>query len=68
MRRFLAVICSLLTLFAIRETVYIFTTMDKDVVSQRSMLILTSLSITIPLFILSFWLWIPRPKQAEKAD
>ncbi|SEQ95393.1 hypothetical protein [Pedobacter rhizosphaerae] len=66
MRKFLAVICSLLTLFAIRETVYIYTTVDQDVASQRSMLILTALSITIPLFILSFWLWIPKRKQQDE--
>lgn len=65
MRRVLAVICTLITLFAFRETLYIFNTADADVVKQRPQLILTALSISIPLLMLSFWLWIPKRKNQE---
>ncbi|MGM9479372.1 hypothetical protein ACS5PU_23320 [Pedobacter sp. GSP4] len=62
MRKILAVICSLITLFAIKETVYVFTSTEPDMVKQKAILIVIALSITVPLFILSFWLWIPKRK------
>ncbi|MCX2574604.1 hypothetical protein [Pedobacter sandarakinus] len=68
MRRVLAVICSLITLFALKETINIFTTSDPEIVKQRSILIVIALSISIPLVILSLWLWKPKYKGEEQSD
>ncbi|MBC6111370.1 hypothetical protein ACFOG5_22510 [Pedobacter fastidiosus] len=62
MRKILAVLCTVITIFAIKETVYIFTSTDADIVSQRNQLELTALSITVPLIILTLWLWISSRK------
>lgn len=62
MRKILAALCTVITVFAIKETVYIFTSTDADIVSQRNQLELTALSITVPLVILTLWLWISSRK------
>ncbi|PWS30004.1 hypothetical protein DF947_20685 [Pedobacter paludis] len=62
MRKILAVLCTVITVFAIKETVYIYTSTEADIVSQRNQLELTALSITIPLVILTLWLWISSRK------
>ncbi|WP_199141168.1 hypothetical protein [Pedobacter sp. ASV12] len=64
-RKILAILCSLLTLYVLKETYYIFTTADAEIAKQRNQLILVSLSIVIPLIVLSLWLWRPKPKQAD---
>lgn len=62
MRKVLAIVFTIITIFAIKETVYIFTATDAEILSHRSQLILVSLSITIPLSIFTLWLWKPRPQ------
>lgn len=67
MRKVLAIITSIITLFAIKEAYYIFTSTEKDIVNQRPILIVIALSITIPLFVLSLWLWKPKNKQVDNS-
>lgn len=62
MRKTLAILCTVLTILAIKETVYIFNSTEADIIVQKTQLELTALSITIPLFILTLWLWRPRNK------
>ncbi|MNK04782.1 hypothetical protein D3C87_226550 [compost metagenome] len=62
LRKIIAVLVTIITLWAVKETVVIFTTTDADIVAKRSQLILASLSITIPLVIISLLLWRPKPK------
>lgn len=65
MRKVIAVICTIITLFALKETVNIFITDEVDIVKQRSIFIVIALSITIPLVILTLWLWKPKNKNPE---
>ncbi|PWS26069.1 hypothetical protein DHW03_18665 [Pedobacter yonginense] len=62
MRKIFAILFTVITVFAIKETVYIFTSTDADIANQRSQLELTALSITVPLVILTLWLWISSRK------
>ncbi len=62
MRKVLAIIFTIITVFAIKETVYIFNSTDAEILAHRSQLILVALSITIPLSIFTLWLWRPRPQ------
>ncbi|WAC39196.1 hypothetical protein [Pedobacter sp. SL55] len=64
LRKIIAVLVTLITLWAIKETVVIFTTTDADIAQKRALLKLVSLSITIPLIIASLLLW--RPKREEE--
>jgi len=65
MRKVFAVLATLITLYVLKETYYIFTTTDAEIVKRKSQLILVSLSILVPLIILSLWLWRPKPKQVD---
>lgn len=64
-RKTIAVLVTLITLWAIKETYVIFTSSDVDIVAKRDQLKLASLSITIPLIIASLVLWRPKPKENE---
>lgn len=66
MRKVFAVICTIITLIAIKEAVYVFTSTEPDMVKQREIMIVIALSICIPLIILSLWLWSPRKKNNDK--
>ncbi|MFN0291171.1 hypothetical protein [Pedobacter helvus] len=66
LRKIIAVLVTLITLWAIKETVVIFTTADADIAKNSAFLKLASLSITIPLAIASLLLW--RPKQKEESN
>lgn len=66
MRKILAILCTLITLYALKETFYIFTSNDIEIVKQRPILIIISLSISLPLALLSLWLW--KPKRTDKID
>ncbi|MBE5320992.1 hypothetical protein IM793_17640 [Pedobacter sp. MR2016-19] len=59
MRKLFAVLSTIITLFAIKETVYVFTSNEADMVKQKAIMIVIALSITIPLIILTLWLWSP---------
>lgn len=61
MRKVFAIIFTIATFFAIKETIFIFTSSDADIIAKHTQLKLASLSIAIPLVIISFLLW--RPKQ-----
>jgi presenilin-like A22 family membrane protease len=65
MRKILAVICTLITLYVIKETFLIFTSNNAEVVAQRPILIVIALSIGLPLILLSIWLWRPKNKKIE---
>jgi len=65
MRKVFAVICTIITLFVLKETINIFITDEVDIVKQRSIFIVIALSISIPLLILTLWLWKPRNHQEE---
>jgi hypothetical protein len=65
MRKILAVICTLATLYAIKGTFIIFSSDHVDVVAQRPILIVIGLSICLPLTLLSIWLWRPKNKNIE---
>lgn len=62
MRKVLAIILTLITLYAIKETVYIFISSDAEILSHKRQLIVIAFSITFPLIILTLWLWRPKPK------
>lgn len=61
-KKIFALILTLFTLYAIKETVVIFTSADAEIVAHRKQLIPIALSITVPLIVLSLWLWRPKPK------
>ncbi len=65
-RKIFAIIVSLIALYAIKETVYIFIATDAEIVSHRKQLIVIALSITIPLVLLSLWLWKPKTKSSNE--
>ncbi len=65
MRRFLAILLTIITLFAIKETFYIFTTTDQDIVSKKTQFSIVAISITIPLILFTLWLWTSKRKEQE---
>jgi hypothetical protein len=66
MRKILAILCTLITLYALIETFIIFTSSEAAISTNRPILIVIALSITLPLILLSLWLW--KPKAKTKAD
>ncbi|RZK58349.1 MAG: hypothetical protein EOO87_00415 [Pedobacter sp.] len=60
MRKIFAIICTLITLYAVKETVVIFISDNAEVIAKRPILIVIALSITLPLVFLSLWLWKPK--------
>lgn len=65
MRKILAIVCTLITIYALKETFVIFTSNDAAITTQRPILIVIALSITIPLALLSLWLWKPKNNKIE---
>ncbi len=65
MRRFLAILLTIITLFAIKEAFYIFTTTDQDIVSKKTQFSIVAISITIPLILFTLWLWTSKRKEQE---
>ncbi len=57
MRKILAILCAIITLYLIKEMFYLFTTSDVEIIKQRPILLVIELSITIPLILLGIWLW-----------
>lgn len=66
MRKVLAAIVSIITIFAIREGFNIYTSTEKDVIGQKPILLVIALSIILPLLLLSFWLWKPKAKNSDQ--
>lgn len=64
LRKIIAILVTIIALWAVKETFVIFTSTDADIVAKRSQLILASLSISIPLVVISLLLW--RPKRTEE--
>lgn len=62
MKKVFAILSTLITLYTLKETYVIFTSVEPDIVKQRPIFIVIYLSILIPLIVLSFWLWSPRRK------
>jgi len=62
LRKILAILVSIATIWAIKETIVIFTSSDADIATKGPQLKLASLSIAVPLTIASFLLWRPKPK------
>ncbi|WP_316801364.1 hypothetical protein [Pedobacter frigidisoli] len=62
MKKVFAILSTLITLYILKETYVIFTSLEPDIVKQRPIFIVIYLSILIPLIVLSFWLWSPRRK------
>lgn len=65
MRKLLAVLSTIITIFAIKEAVYVLISTEPDMVKQKPILIIIALSICIPLILLSLWLWSPRKKNND---
>ena len=57
MRKILAILFTLVTIFAIKETFYIFITADSEIVAKKTQFGIVALSITIPLSLFTLWLW-----------
>ena len=64
MRKILAVLFTLITLYVLKQTFDIFVSNEVTIVKQRPILIVISVSISLPLVLLSLWLW--RPKNDKK--
>lgn len=65
MRRFLALLFTIVTFFAVKETIYIFTTTDPEIIHKKAQLSMVGLSITFPLIIFTLWLWRGKRKNQE---
>jgi hypothetical protein len=68
MRKLFAVLSTIITIFAIKETVYVFTSTEPDMVKQKAIMIVIALSISIPLVILTLWLWSPGRKKNNQQN
>lgn len=64
-RRIFAVIVTVITLWLIKETIYIFNSTDADIAAKRDQLKIACISLAIPLVLLSFWLWRPKVKKTN---
>jgi hypothetical protein len=60
MRKLFAIIFTVITLLALKETIYIFKSTDAAIVAKKSQLGIAGISISLPLLILSLWLWKPK--------
>ena len=60
MKKVLAVIVTIITIFITKEAYHIFASTEKDIIAQKPILIVIAISIIIPLILLSLWLWRPK--------
>jgi hypothetical protein len=65
MRRIFAILLTFLTLFAIKESFYIFTTTDPEIVNKKAQFGIVAISITLPLLLFTLWLWSGKRKQQQ---
>ncbi|MEJ5994232.1 hypothetical protein WG904_07330 [Pedobacter sp. Du54] len=63
MRRFLAILLTIITIFAIKETYYIFSSTDPELVRKKAQLSMVAITITLPLILLTLWLWSGKRKE-----
>lgn len=63
MRKILAIIVTVLTIFAVKESIYIFTSTAPDILRNKIQLSIVAVSITFPLLLLTLWLWSGKRKQ-----
>jgi len=63
MRKILAIIVTVLTIFAVKESIYIFTSTAPDILRNKTQLSIVAVSITFPLLLLTLWLWSGKRKQ-----
>lgn len=66
LRKILAIIFTIIIFFSVKESINIFTSTDKAMISQRPILIVIALSILLPLSLITIWLWKPKPKHNGK--
>lgn len=64
-RKFFAILATIVTLWVIKETYYIFTTNDIEIAANRAQLKIVCISVVLPLMLLTFWLWRPKPKSTD---
>ncbi|RZK44253.1 MAG: hypothetical protein EOO90_00900 [Pedobacter sp.] len=57
MRKIIAVLFTVITIFAIKETIYIFTSTDPDIAQKKNQYSIVALSLTLPLSLFTLWLW-----------
>ena len=65
MRKILAIIFTIITILAIKETFYIFSTVDPEIIRKKAQYSIVSLSITLPLLLVTLWLWSDKRKPAQ---
>ena len=63
MKKVLAVIVTIITIFVIKEGYHIFTSTEKDIAGQKPIFMVIAVSLIVPLVLLSLWLW--RPKKEK---
>ena len=66
MKKVFAILSTLITLYALKETVNIFISTEAGITKERPILIVIALSFLIPLIILSLWLWSPGRKKEQE--
>lgn len=57
MRRFFAILFTVLTILAIKESIYIFNSNDQDITNKKAQLSIVAISVTLPLVLFTLWLW-----------
>lgn len=67
-RKILAVLVTLLALYCIKETVYIFLSKEAEVLSHKRQLLVIAFSITFPIVLIALWLWKPKGPEEDKLD
>ena len=60
MRKILAILVTIITIFVIKETIYIFTTTDAEIIRKKAQYSIAATSLMLPLVLLSLWLWISK--------
>lgn len=64
MRKGLAIVFTIITILALKETIYIFSSTEPDIARKKIQFGIVAISITLPLMIFTLWLW--RGKRSEE--
>lgn len=62
MRKVLAILFTIISLFALKETFYIFNTAEAEIVAHHKQFKIVALSVLIPLTLFTLWLWSGKKK------